>query len=121
MKQLRAQVKDLYSLDVEDLVKYSPDDPDCFSLHLRVIVGPKDQLGEESFDVEVCTPNWFLHKYGRQNVIIGRHFLIVFEYNFERIRRTIIDFCENCTGDTWEEVALKVSRLGYWEFEDYVP
>jgi hypothetical protein len=25
----------------------------------------------------------------------------------------------NCEGDTWQQVALKVGRLGHWEFEDY--
>jgi len=46
------------------------------------LVGPKDQPGEESFDVEVCTPKFLLNRYGREEVIIGRHFLIVFEYDW---------------------------------------
>lgn len=118
---MKAEVKNLYSLDIYDLSTYYPEDPESFSLALRAIVGPKDQPGEESFDIQVCTPNWLLQHCGREEIIIGRHFLIVFEYNYERIKRTIVEFCERCTGDTWQEVAEKVSRLGYWEFEDYVP
>lgn len=26
---------------------------------------------------------------------------------------------ESASGDTWQEVAEKVARLGRWEFEDY--
>jgi hypothetical protein len=28
---------------------------------------------------------------------------------------------ERCSGATWQEIAVKVSRIGYWEFEDYQP
>lgn len=116
---MRAEVKQLYSLDVDDLTAYSPEENDLFSFNLRIIVGPQGQPGEESFDVQVCTPKWFLRQFAREEVIIGRHFLIVFEYDFNRIRKTIETFCEKCTGETWTEVAEKVGRLGHWEFEDY--
>ena len=51
---------------------------------------------------------------------MGRHHLIVMEYNFERIVRSIEDFIKQCTGADWNEVAEKIGRLGKWEFEDYV-
>lgn len=35
-----------------------PADAAAFSLHVRMIVGPSDSPGEESFDVTVCTPEW---------------------------------------------------------------
>jgi len=116
---VNAEIKLIYSLDIDDLDNYSPDDPDCFGFNLRLIAGPKGQPGEESFDIQVCTPQWLLSRFAREEVIVGRHFLIVFEYNFSRIRAKIEKSCERCTGETWNEVALKLSRLGYWESEDY--
>ena len=116
---MNAEIKHIYSLDIDDLQRYSPDEPDCFGFNLRLIAGPKGQPGEESFDIQVCTPQWLLRNFSREEVIIGRHFLIVFEYNFSHIRRKIEEFCERCTGNTWDDVASKLSRLGYWEFEDY--
>jgi len=29
-------------------------------------------------------------------------------------------FLKSCSGEDWNAVARKVSRLGKWEFEDYV-
>jgi hypothetical protein len=50
---------------------------------------------------------------------MGRHHLIVVAYDFEFIRRTLDTFVERCSGDTWQQIAAKLSRIGYWEFEDY--
>ena len=44
---------------------------------------------------------------------------IVLEYNFARIHNYVRQLIEACVGETWEQVALQVGRLGKWEFEDY--
>jgi len=41
------------------------------------------------------------------------------EYNYKRMLQAIYTFCNRCEGSTWTEVAEKLGRLGYWEFEDY--
>ena len=97
-----------------------PDNPDNFAFLLQAMVGPEGQAGEESFDIEVCTPRWLEETYGRSEIIIGRHHLIVREYNYQRIVAAINEFLQGCSGNNWNEVALKVSRLGRWEFEDYI-
>ena len=118
---MRARVKAFHSPDVQDLTAYQPQEKDNFCFLLQVMIGPADMEGEESFDIEVCTPKWLLNTHGIEEVIIGRHRLIVFEYNFKRIKETIISYCEACKGDDWKEIAQKLSRLGKWEFEDYQP
>ncbi|MCG3157310.1 MAG: hypothetical protein DKINENOH_03942 [bacterium] len=115
---MRAEIKKIYSPDI-DLATFRPQDPESFSFLLRIIAGPEGEEGEESFDVEICTPKWLLETYAQEEVVIGRHHLIVFEYNLERIIQTIKSFCASCFGETWKEVAEKLSRLGQWEFEDY--
>ncbi len=84
------------------------------------MIGPEGGEGEESFDVTVCSPKWFLEKYGKEDVIVGRHHVVLLEYDYGRLMRTIETFCRNCEGATWHELALKLGRLGKWEFEDYV-
>ena len=85
----------------------------------RLTVGPSSGDGEESFDVTVCTPSWLDLECLRDGFVVGRHHLIVLSYDFEFIRRTLVKFVERYSGGTWQEVAVKVSRIGYWEFEDY--
>ena len=86
-----------------------------------MIIGPALQDGEESFDVEVCTPAWLAQRYGPHGIVSGRHHLIVFEYDFKVIDSYLREFVANCSGDTWQDVAGKIGRLGHWEFEDYSP
>jgi hypothetical protein len=117
---VKAAIRRFHSPDVFDLVKYRPDDPEVFGFLLQVMIGPKGDQGEESFDVTVCSPKWLLQRHKKEDVVIGRHHLIMFEYNYPRLTRTIEDFCRHCEGDTWDELASKLSRLGKWEFEDYV-
>jgi hypothetical protein len=116
---MRAEIKRIYSPDIGDLAFFKPQDPESFSFLLRIIAGPEGEEGEESFDVEVCTPRWLLETYQRDEVVIGRHHLIVFEYNWERITQTVTSFCASCFGETWKEAAEKLGRIGKWEFEDY--
>jgi len=117
---MNAELKRLHSPDVYNLEDYRPENPEKFSFLLQAMVGPEGKDGEESFDIEVCTPRWLEETYGVEDVVIGRHHLIIREYNYERLIQAIKDFLKQCTGENWNEVAEKVSRLGMWEFEDYV-
>lgn len=117
---MRAKLKRLHSPDIDDLENYHPDIRDNFAFLLQLMVGPAELDGEESFDVEVCTPLWLEDNYGRQDVVVGRHYLIVREYSFPRIVHAIDVFLASCSGENWDEIAIKVARLGKWEFEDYV-
>lgn len=118
---MKATIRSFFSTDISNLATYQPDEDDNFGFLLQLMVGPTEGKGEESFDVEVCTPNWLAHTYAKSDLVIGRHHLIVFSYDYERIRSFLTSYVEKCEGASWREVAMKVSRLGKWEFEDYRP
>jgi hypothetical protein len=96
-----------------------PEDPEKFGILVQVIAGPAGEQGEESFDVMVCTPSWLSDQIGPMDVTVGRHYLMVKQYNFARLLQFVSNFAAECTGTTWDEAALRLSRLGKWEFEDY--
>jgi hypothetical protein len=116
---IRAEVKRLHSPDVHDLSTYVPDDSDNFGILVQVMAGPVGGEGEESFDVVVCTPNWLRDKLGPTEVKMGRHYLLVKQYDFAVLMRFITGFAAECRGTTWQDAALRMGRLGKWEFEDY--
>ena len=116
---MRAAVRRFHSPDIDDLERFRPADADSFSFLLQIMIGPADGDAEESFDVVVCTPTWLLRNHERKDIIFGRHRLVVLEYDFERIRRVIQDYCARLNAPTWEGLAAKLARLGKWEFEDY--
>lgn len=116
---MRAKITNIYSPDIYNLSRYHPDDPEKFSFLLQVFVCPIDGEGEESFSIEVCTPKWLIDNFSKNDVVVGRHLLIVFEYNYERIVNKIRSHVDRCSGDNWRELAEKIGRIGKWEFEDY--
>ena len=116
---IRAQVKAIYAGGVDALKDHVPHDPANFFLNVTVMVGPYGERGEESFDLYVCTPAWIAEKCERDGFVNGRHLLIVRDYDPDLIESLITKLVESCQGNSWEDVAEKVGRIGYWEFEDY--
>ncbi len=116
-----AELKALHSPDVHDLATFVPEVCDNFGFLLQAMIGPKGADGEESLDIQVCTPKWLADHHGRSALVLGRHHLVVFEYNYEHMAHFISAFCAECSGRTWQEIATRLGRLGKWEFEDYRP
>jgi Immunity protein 8 len=113
-----AKLKRLGSTDTPSLETFQPDGP--FGIYIFAMVGPAGSAGEESFGITVCTPEWFAENM-KNNVVSGRHHLFVKEYNYEELKSFMIGYWSRCMGNSWAEVAQKVSRIGYWEFEGYEP
>ena len=76
-----AQVRGIYTIDHDDLEAYVPNDPVECHMVVRLMVGPHDGEGEESFDVTVCTPAWLGPRCEERGAVIGRHYLIVGTYD----------------------------------------
>jgi hypothetical protein len=84
------------------------------------MIGPQGTQEAESFDIVVCTPDW-LRSNMEGAILSGRNYLFLKQYDYEVVARYLREFSSSCQGRTWHEVAEKVSRVGKWEFEDYVP
>jgi hypothetical protein len=118
---MRAVLRYLHSPDVPDLTAYSPADPAKFSILVQAMIGPQGGDGEESFDVQVCTPRWLEADHNGGDIISGRHMLIVLKFDYDALKRYFEHAAASVTGADWDEVAQKLSRIGKWEFEDYQP
>ena len=116
---MRAAIRSLMSLDTDDLACWVPESKD-WALGLRILAGPDDGPGEESFDLTVCSLGWLADRVRRDNVYSGRHHLIVERYDWPRIEAWVRRHVAACQGVDWAEVAAKISRFAYWEFEDYL-
>ena len=51
---MKAIIKSFDSPNTEDLPTWQPDNSK-FVLPIQLIIGPDDSLGEESFDLTICT------------------------------------------------------------------
>ena len=116
---MRAKVKGIYTIEMGMLHQLPPEDPIRFRIWVRAMVGPSSEEGEESFDIGVCTPKWIEAECESRGFVVGRHHLVVRHFDPHHITKVITQIIERCEGETWTEVAEKVSRIGYWDFEDY--
>jgi Immunity protein 8 len=115
---------ELRSLDFDPDPTTFSSEPSEFSFLPRVIVGPSDGPGEESFDLTVCSPEWLAEACRRVGGIYNpRHHLIVNMEDFDRraLQAWLSMRVQEVQADTWAQAAERLSRLGYWEFEDYRP
>lgn len=121
MTTIEPMLKRFHSPDIPDLESFSPADPTSFSFLLQAMFGPRESEGEESFDIVVCTPRWLAREVERKGMVEGRHHLVVSKFDLPQIRSFLALYAKTCAGKTWQEAAMKLSRLGKWEFEDYKP
>jgi hypothetical protein len=113
-----SEVKSIMSIEVFDLENYRPDNYEDFSVSITVTVGPKGEKAGDNFDIEVCTPQWLSHN-RHSDAILGKGKLIVFRCDMIIILARIRALFEGCVGSDWNDIAIKLSRIGQWEFEDF--
>lgn len=86
-----------------------------------MLVGPAGEQGEESFQFEVCTPGWLAEQIEHDGPTNGRHYVVVNHFHWPTLQNYFERLVTRHWGADWHEVATKLSRYGYWEFEDYAP
>jgi hypothetical protein len=118
---VRAVIKGFEGLDREEPDTYISHDMFKDAFWLRMLIGPAEGPGEESFDLLVCTPAWLAEVVSKEGPQIGRHRLIVEKLDLHLVEEFLSRQVERLEAATWDELAAKISRLGYWEFEDYRP
>jgi hypothetical protein len=116
---MKAELKGFYSPDIFDLEKYYPEIENNFCFYLEISVGIKNEKGAEQFGMTVCTPKWLLEHKRKEEIIFGKNYLFVFEYSYQKIYEKIKSYIDELDGNSWEELAMQISRISYWEFENY--
>ena len=120
---MRAQLRRLHvpdspggDLDRDDFRRSAP-----FAVLVQAMIGPDGAEGEESFNFQVCSPDWFATQTLDKGFRFTRHVLLIDTRDLSVIQRAIGDLCTRTEGDTWQDVAVSLSRFGAWEFADYRP
>jgi hypothetical protein len=117
---MRAEIHHLLTPDI-DPAAFVPDDPERFAFLVQMLAGPAGEEGEESFQFEVCTPGWLRDRVRTEGPMSGRHFVIVDSFNWPVLQSYFQRLVTRCWGADWHEVATKLSRYGFWEFEENTP
>lgn len=115
---MKAIIKDIYSTDL-DVETYLPADPFDDGQWLRLIVGPEDGAGEESFDVLVCTTRWLARQIERDGLHLIRHALVMEKFDLGRAIERLHHEVGLASGSTWQQLLFSLVQIGRWEFDNY--
>ena len=117
---MRAELRGLDSADAPDgLESFTPDDPDVFALAVGASIGSAGERGAELFYFHVCSPGWIETNPPPKGFEFMHGYLVLSRWDHKIVERAINDLCFHTEGADWQEVAMKLSRYGHWEFEDY--
>jgi len=116
---MRAELRSLDSSDApEGLTSFSPADPERVSIAVTAMVGAVGEEGEDLFYFNVVTAAWLAEHPPTKGFEFLRE-LLVTRWDFAIVSRAISDLCFHTEGKDWDEIATKLSRAAYWEFEGF--
>jgi hypothetical protein len=113
----------LKSLDTADapgsaLAAFRPSHAEHFALVVAATIGPANGSGGELFQFNARSPSWHAAE-NRPKGFAFERALVVDRWTAELVERAIADLCRRTEGDTWQEIAQRLSRYAEWESEDY--
>lgn len=115
---MNAELRDLFSNDVEDLAAFQPA-TGAFRLSLRAMIGPVGGEGEESFDFAVCSLAWLKAELESFALVAAQDLVIVERFDLEVIEAHVRRLVSQASGPDWPSVAGQLAQWSRWEFEDY--
>jgi hypothetical protein len=118
---MKPELRNISSVDIDDLETYVPDKPEDVFAQVTASIGVEGEAGADLFYFLLRTPEairWELAE-RKRDYLLGRGHIVMGDYSYPTLRRAIEYIVSRCEGSDWEEVAAKLSRYGFWEFEDY--
>jgi hypothetical protein len=115
---MRASLRSL-TVEFDEPRTFLPGDPTHFGVHVRALVGPDAEEGEESFDLLVCTPSWIESEQLTKGFRWGHGLLVVRRWDPDVLERAVGDLILHAERGTWGEIGELLSRYTHWEFADY--
>jgi hypothetical protein len=116
---MKSEIKDFFGSGMDEpLELYQPKITDNFGILIDLEIGIVGKEGADLFYVMLCTPKWLIENMKQEEIVLGLHYLIVFEYNYEKLYKKLVElFC--IEGSNWDEITNKLSYIGHYEFQDY--
>ncbi len=111
---MKAELKGLISPDLT--IRSSPEDPKNCSVLIEANIGPKGSEGSEIFNFVVVTPQWLE---ANSEVRWGKGYLLLPEFTWQAVERMLERLITSASGESWQEIAIKLSRYMDWEYEGY--
>jgi hypothetical protein len=116
---MKPKLKGFYSIDIpEGPPTLPPDVEDCWIV-VQAEIGPELSEACDVFTFYVCTIKFLQRILSKQSYQYGKSVILMEKFSWEIIENSIKEICGGTQGDSWEEIAARLSKYWDWEFEDY--
>ncbi len=108
---MKSEIKSIFSPDIDmDLKEYKPIKLNDFGLLLEIDVGIENEKGADIFNIMLCSPQWLTENFQSEEIVLGLHYIIMFEYNYDKLYKKLQELM--CIeGKDWDEIATKLSYI----------
>lgn len=93
-----------------------PEYPDDFEITVAFYACPAGENTADAFTVRVCSPKWFMTRFGDQ-IVSAENTIFMPRFDAPALVRFLTEYCSSVEGETWEAIAVQLTRLGRWEFD----
>lgn len=116
---MKAVIRSLTTSDGIDLRNVTVADPSDFELYVRIIAGPDNGPGEESFDFTLLTPVALARRLRDVGMVVGRFLIFVDHFDALPVREMLERLVTSCEGPDWPAVGNQLAAIACWEFQGY--
>lgn len=113
---MRAQIKNYFSPDI-DLRTFWPEDEESFNFLLSLSIGIEGEDSAANFDVQVISFKSLNEDF--EDFLFGRHRIFLKTYDIKLLISKIERYVESCSGSSWDEIAIKLSKFAKYEYDEY--
>lgn len=115
---MKAEIRRFHSPDIFDLASDQPADQERFAILVQVLMGPQGGPGEEAFDILICSLAWVVEEIRKNGVFVGKHSMVVPDWNWAVISKRLGKLFGSVSGDDWESIGNVLRENGRWEMAD---
>ena len=105
---MKARLDGIYSPDLNH--PEIPSDPKDFWVVIHADIGAHDSEGVDIFTFYFCSESKLVHSEMTVPVIVLR------EFSWEEVEKSIHSFCVSAAGNSWEELARAIGKHSQWEY-----
>ena len=120
---MKAKIKSLMIID--DLFtlphKYMPQNRNDFDIGFSLEIGPENKDGSNIFDIRIsndCAQSETILVI--DNIVFKKGCIQMNHYDYYQALEAIRKYIDTIDFSSWEEIALELSKVFDWEFENYI-
>lgn len=113
------KLKSVFLLESGNFADYKPSVPNNFHVTASLTIGPEDREVGSDYSIEICTPLWLDHHIQQSGPVVGRHMLVVNDFDAGEIRHRIENIISQCEVGSEAETQNRLGRFFFWDFEDF--